>query len=67
MYGPLAETIAMGHGTQGALRSSVPAAFLTGTWPNITRNAIVNCAEMVTYDVIKEKLLDSHLFTGESG
>nr|KAF6468541.1 uncoupling protein 3 [Rousettus aegyptiacus] len=34
-----------------------------GTWPNITRNAIVNCAEMVTYDIIKEKLLDHHLFT----
>ncbi|XP_055479402.1 mitochondrial uncoupling protein 3 isoform X3 [Psammomys obesus] len=33
------------------------------TWPNITRNAIVNCAEMVTYDIIKEKLLDSRLFT----
>lgn len=27
----------------------------------------MNCAEMVTYDIIKEKLLDSHLFTGESG
>lgn len=49
------------------MHSSVPVAFLTGTWPNITRNAIVNCAEMVTYDIIKEKLLDSHLFTGESG
>ncbi|KAM7084410.1 putative mitochondrial transporter UCP3 [Molossus nigricans] len=34
-----------------------------GTFPNITRNAIVNCAEMVTYDIIKEKLLDSHLLT----
>ncbi|XP_036054819.1 mitochondrial uncoupling protein 3 isoform X3 [Onychomys torridus] len=34
-----------------------------GTWPNITRNAIVNCAEMVTYDIIKEKLLESRLFT----
>ncbi|KAK2505604.1 hypothetical protein MC885_003371 [Smutsia gigantea] len=34
-----------------------------GTWPNITRNAIVNCAEMVTYDIIKEKLLDYHLLT----
>nr|XP_045002161.1 mitochondrial uncoupling protein 3 isoform X3 [Jaculus jaculus] len=33
------------------------------TFPNITRNAIVNCAEMVTYDIIKEKLLESHLFT----
>uniref|UniRef100_A0A8D0P7U6 Mitochondrial uncoupling protein 3 n=1 Tax=Sus scrofa TaxID=9823 RepID=A0A8D0P7U6_PIG len=31
--------------------------------PNITRNAIVNCAEMVTYDVIKEKVLDYHLLT----
>lgn len=40
--------------------------FPTGTWPNITRNAIVNCAEMVTYDIIKEKLLDHHLFTGEA-
>lgn len=34
--------------------------------PNITRNAIVNCAEMVTYDIIKEKLLDSCLLTGEA-
>ncbi|XP_063112577.1 putative mitochondrial transporter UCP3 isoform X2 [Cavia porcellus] len=33
------------------------------TLPNITRNAIVNCAEMVTYDIIKEKLLDSCLLT----
>lgn len=46
--------------------SQPPLSFLTGTWPNITRNAIVNCAEMVTYDVIKEKLLDYHLFTGEA-
>lgn len=43
-----------------------PAPLLTGTLPNITRNAIVNCAEMVTYDIIKEKLLDSHLLTGEA-
>lgn len=34
--------------------------------PNVTRNAIVNCGEMVTYDIIKEKLLDYHLFTGEA-
>lgn len=46
--------------------SQPPLSFLIGTWPNITRNAIVNCAEMVTYDVIKEKLLDYHLFTGEA-
>ncbi|XP_008705558.1 mitochondrial uncoupling protein 3 isoform X1 [Ursus maritimus] len=43
--------------------SSAPSPSFTGTWPNITRNAIVNCAEMVTYDIIKEKLLDYHLLT----
>lgn len=46
--------------------SSAPSPSFTGTWPNITRNAIVNCAEMVTYDIIKEKLLDYHLLTGEA-
>ncbi|KAK9402642.1 mitochondrial uncoupling protein 3-like [Crotalus adamanteus] len=34
-----------------------------GTFPNITRNAIVNCGEMVTYDLIKETLLKHHLMT----
>ncbi|XP_069496237.1 putative mitochondrial transporter UCP3 [Ambystoma mexicanum] len=34
-----------------------------GTLPNIARNAIVNCAELVTYDVIKEALLKRHLLT----
>lgn len=43
-----------------------PTPFLTGILPNITRNAIVNCGEMVTYDIIKEKLLDYHLLTGEA-
>ncbi|KAG8137108.1 hypothetical protein E2320_005661 [Naja naja] len=33
------------------------------TFPNITRNAIVNCGEMVTYDLIKETLLKYHLMT----
>uniref|UniRef100_A0A8D0U698 Mitochondrial uncoupling protein 3 n=1 Tax=Sus scrofa TaxID=9823 RepID=A0A8D0U698_PIG len=46
----------------GAHFSSSPPS-LTGILPNITRNAIVNCAEMVTYDVIKEKVLDYHLLT----
>ncbi|XP_057684825.1 mitochondrial uncoupling protein 2-like isoform X2 [Corythoichthys intestinalis] len=31
--------------------------------PNITRNAIVNCCEMVTYDIIKERILRSKLMT----
>ncbi|XP_044878138.1 mitochondrial uncoupling protein 2-like isoform X3 [Mauremys mutica] len=33
------------------------------TLPNITRNAIVNCGEMVTYDLLKEMLLKYHLMT----
>uniref|UniRef100_A0A8D0DMC8 Uncoupling protein 2 n=1 Tax=Salvator merianae TaxID=96440 RepID=A0A8D0DMC8_SALMN len=34
-----------------------------GTFPNITRNAIVNCAELVTYDLIKDTLLKYNLMT----
>ncbi|XP_054238277.1 mitochondrial uncoupling protein 3-like isoform X3 [Indicator indicator] len=29
--------------------------------PNIARNAIVNCGEMVTYDLLKDALLQGHL------
>ena len=36
-----------------------------GCLPNITRNAIVNCAELVTYDLIKELILKYGLMTGE--
>ena len=32
--------------------------------PNITRNAIVNCAELVTYDIIKELILKHDFMTG---
>uniref|UniRef100_A0A8C5V3S6 Uncoupling protein 2 n=1 Tax=Microcebus murinus TaxID=30608 RepID=A0A8C5V3S6_MICMU len=35
-----------------------------GTSPNIARNAIVNCAELVTYDLIKDTLLKANLMTG---
>ncbi|KAM9853219.1 dicarboxylate carrier UCP2-like isoform 2-T2 [Aulostomus maculatus] len=31
--------------------------------PNITRNAIVNCSELVTYDIIKEFILKYRLMT----
>ncbi|XP_054649788.1 dicarboxylate carrier SLC25A8-like isoform X2 [Dunckerocampus dactyliophorus] len=31
--------------------------------PNITRNAIVNCCEMVTYDIIKERILQYKLMS----
>ncbi|KAL2806751.1 mitochondrial uncoupling protein 2 isoform c, partial [Daubentonia madagascariensis] len=33
------------------------------TSPNIARNAIVNCAELVTYDLIKDTLLKASLMT----
>uniref|UniRef100_A0A3B4A6Q8 Dicarboxylate carrier UCP2 n=1 Tax=Periophthalmus magnuspinnatus TaxID=409849 RepID=A0A3B4A6Q8_9GOBI len=39
---------------------------IRGLWkcmPNITRNAIVNCAELVTYDMIKELILKYDLMT----
>lgn len=35
-----------------------------GCIPNITRNAIVNCTELVTYDMIKELILKYDLMTG---
>uniref|UniRef100_A0A3Q2H0A0 Uncoupling protein 2 n=1 Tax=Equus caballus TaxID=9796 RepID=A0A3Q2H0A0_HORSE len=35
-----------------------------GTSPNVARNAIVNCAELVTYDLIKDTLLKANLMTG---
>lgn len=39
----------------------------TGTSPNVARNAIVNCAELVTYDLIKDTLLKANLMTGMLG
>ncbi|KAM9770657.1 mitochondrial brown fat uncoupling protein 1 [Menidia menidia] len=34
-----------------------------GTLPNITRNALVNCTELVTYDLIKEAILGNNLMS----
>ncbi|XP_023665714.2 dicarboxylate carrier UCP2-like [Paramormyrops kingsleyae] len=42
------KTIAREEGIRGLWR---------GTSPNIARNAIVNCTELVTYDLIKDQLL----------
>lgn len=39
----------------------------TGTLPNIARNSIINCGELVTYDLIKDTLLRAQLMTGEDG
>ncbi|XP_043997451.1 uncharacterized protein LOC122845312 [Gambusia affinis] len=48
------KTIARDEGVRGLWR---------GCMPNITRNAIVNCAELVTYDMIKELILKYDLMT----
>ncbi|XP_018333477.1 mitochondrial uncoupling protein 2 [Agrilus planipennis] len=34
-----------------------------GTFPNVSRNAIVNVSEIVCYDLIKDSLLHSHLMS----
>lgn len=48
------KTIARDEGVKGLWK---------GCLPNITRNAIVNCAELVTYDIIKEQILKYNLMT----
>ncbi|KAF6724893.1 Mitochondrial uncoupling protein 2 [Oryzias melastigma] len=53
--------------TTQAYRTIVRDEGLRGLWkgalPNIIRNAIVNCSELVTYDVIKELILKNNLMT----
>ncbi|XP_062983349.1 putative mitochondrial transporter UCP3 isoform X1 [Elgaria multicarinata webbii] len=55
------------NGTVDAYRTIAREEGVRGLWkgtlPNITRNAIVNCGEMVTYDLIKEALLKYQLMT----
>ncbi|XP_049929501.1 mitochondrial uncoupling protein 2-like [Epinephelus moara] len=48
------KTIAREEGVRGLWK---------GCMPNIARNAIVNCSELVTYDIIKELILKYHLMT----
>ncbi|XP_060911500.1 dicarboxylate carrier SLC25A8-like [Labrus mixtus] len=48
------KTIARDEGVRGLWK---------GCMPNITRNAIVNCTELVTYDMIKELILKYDLMT----
>ncbi|MEE6473246.1 hypothetical protein FKM82_009909 [Ascaphus truei] len=54
-------------GTMDAYRTIAREEGMRGLWkgtaPNITRNAIVNCTELVTYDLIKEMLLKYDLMT----
>ncbi|XP_043085189.1 mitochondrial uncoupling protein 3 isoform X1 [Puntigrus tetrazona] len=55
------------NGTMDAYRTIARDEGVRGLWkgcmPNITRNAIVNCAELVTYDIIKELILKYDLMT----
>ncbi|KAI1903197.1 hypothetical protein AGOR_G00024730 [Albula goreensis] len=55
------------NGTMDAYRTIARDEGVRGLWkgclPNITRNAIVNCAELVTYDIIKELILKHDLMT----
>nr|XP_057937042.1 dicarboxylate carrier SLC25A8-like isoform X1 [Doryrhamphus excisus] len=54
-------------GTMDAYKTIARDEGIRGLWkgclPNITRNAIVNCCEMVTYDIIKERILQYKLMT----
>ncbi|XP_048840333.1 mitochondrial uncoupling protein 2-like [Brienomyrus brachyistius] len=55
------------NGTMDAYRTIARDEGVRGLWrgclPNITRNAIVNCAELVTYDIIKELILKYDIMT----
>ncbi|XP_072257321.1 putative mitochondrial transporter UCP3 [Pyxicephalus adspersus] len=55
------------NGTMDAYKTIAKEEGVRGLWkgtvPNITRNAIVNCAELVTYDLIKEAILNHQLMT----
>ncbi|KAG8431196.1 hypothetical protein GDO86_019265 [Hymenochirus boettgeri] len=54
-------------GTMEAYRTIAREEGMRGLWkgtgPNITRNAIVNCTELVTYDIIKDSILKANLMT----
>ncbi|XP_069664782.1 putative mitochondrial transporter UCP3 isoform X1 [Haliaeetus albicilla] len=54
-------------GTMDAYRTIAREEGIRGLWrgtlPNIARNAIINCGELVTYDLIKDALLRAHLMT----
>ncbi|CAG02946.1 unnamed protein product [Tetraodon nigroviridis] len=57
------------NGTLDAYKTIARDEGVRGLWkgclPNITRNAIVNCAELVTYDLIKELILKYGLMTDD--
>ncbi|NXY46210.1 UCP3 protein, partial [Ceuthmochares aereus] len=67
--GALPDSIRQYSGTVDAYRTIAREEGIRGLWrgtlPNIARNAIVNCGELVTYDLIKDALLRTHVMTGE--
>ncbi|XP_061684315.1 dicarboxylate carrier SLC25A8-like [Syngnathoides biaculeatus] len=64
---PQGASITRYSGTMDAYRTIAKDEGVRGLWkgclPNITRNAIVNCCEMVTYDIIKERILQYKMMT----
>ncbi|NXT21704.1 UCP3 protein, partial [Syrrhaptes paradoxus] len=67
--GALADGSRRYSGTVDAYRTIAREEGVRGLWrgmmPNIARNAIINCSELVTYDLVKETLLRAQLMTGE--
>ncbi|NXP11043.1 UCP3 protein, partial [Thinocorus orbignyianus] len=65
--GAMPESARRYSGTVDAYRTIAREEGIRGLWrgtlPNITRNAIVNCGELVTYDLIKDALLRAQLMT----
>ncbi|MEQ2221715.1 Mitochondrial uncoupling protein 2 [Ilyodon furcidens] len=55
------------NGTMQAYRQIFLNEGLRGLWkgtlPNVTRNALVNCTELVTYDLIKEAILRHNMMS----
>ncbi|XP_012510249.1 PREDICTED: mitochondrial brown fat uncoupling protein 1 [Propithecus coquereli] len=56
-------------GTYNAYRIIATTEGLTGLWkgttPNLMRNVIINCTELVTYDLMKEALVKSKLLADD--
>uniref|UniRef100_A0A8C0QMS6 Uncoupling protein 1 n=1 Tax=Canis lupus familiaris TaxID=9615 RepID=A0A8C0QMS6_CANLF len=56
-------------GTYNAYRIIATTEGLTGLWkgttPNLMRNVIINCTELVTYDLMKEALVKNHLLADD--
>ncbi|XP_057165951.1 mitochondrial brown fat uncoupling protein 1 isoform X2 [Ursus arctos] len=56
-------------GTYHAYRIIATTEGLTGLWkgttPNLTRNVIINCTELVTYDLMKAALVKNKLLAGQ--